>query len=131
MVSRSKIMKKVNKSNPLELYLGCWQRVVQPPGTAEQDHAGGGDIGVAHIAAHRTVDDNAAETRHQKRKVERAALLGRRHTDIAAKRDHHDNREVSRVEVTFVVPMNHEFSGDDNNCRREQKQSNVGTQEQV
>jgi len=79
MVWRSKIMKKVNKSNPLELYLGCWQRVVQPPGMAEQDHAGGGDKGVSHIAARRAVDDNAAETGYQNRKVERAALLGRRH----------------------------------------------------
>ena len=41
--SGSEILKKVNKSSPLELYWGCRQRVTQPPTTAEQDS---GSLGI-------------------------------------------------------------------------------------
>src|SRR5436190_24331306 len=97
------------------------QRLAEPDRSAEDERHVERDEGVGDVTPRRAVDDEAAETSHQKCQERDIAPLAGRYPHLAGEQDHGDNAEVGGIEEVLAVESNDELAGDGGDGRGERQ----------
>src|SRR5258706_5586848 len=97
------------------------QRLAEPDRSAEDERHVERDEGVGDVTPRRAVDDEAAETGHQKREECDIAPLARRYPDLPREQNHGHDAEVRGIEEVLAAESKEELAGDGDDRRGERQ----------